>query len=597
MLTLGRRIRGTTKFARLASVWKKQLGVGMPTRYLAITIAGAVSLGSYEAGATYEVLDAIRQHNDDPETIKNEDFIRIDVLTGASAGGMTAAILAQKLLFQKNSFVDANGTSSPYDNPLYNTWVQGISLSALLDTVDKPVAEGGDPATLSLLSSNLIEKIAKNALAQQDSSGRVPLMGGIHNSIDPTRGIRLGLALTNINGINYGYNLFGGGQFCYTDFGDQILRAFVADDRSLSPWTEIAETAVACGAFPFAFRAKDLGRSREDYGPSPPLSWPGNTESYTFTYSDGGVLQNQPLGMAKNLVDLNDKHLGNEDRFYLFVSPSPMEGVQRLDLTEDGANLLRVGKRLIDIYRGQAIFRDWIEADQVNSQIDLLDTRAIALARALLGQQVNATALAAISTQILALLYSTGTPGETQDKALSRLALQYAAEVNALGGATTATSKALLLGILTLEKAADLGDRDRMRIYGIVTEKSRLAGAGLSAFVGFFDLAFRDHDYDWGRTVAQRLLSDPDIGAPGQLGPIRYTPAPIRRIDSTLDGIHLMNIPRRDVQTLEIGLKARINPLIGDAFPNPLERYPAQLGVDLLLSVLLDWEFSRNVQG
>ncbi|MGD0494395.1 MAG: patatin-like phospholipase family protein, partial [Steroidobacteraceae bacterium] len=89
----------------------------MATKYLAITIAGAVSLGSYEAGATYEILDAIRQHNEHPDTIKNDDYIRIDVLTGASAGGMTAAILAQKLLFQKDTFVGPNGKSSPYDNP------------------------------------------------------------------------------------------------------------------------------------------------------------------------------------------------------------------------------------------------------------------------------------------------------------------------------------------------------------------------------------------------------------------------------------------------------------------------------------------------
>jgi predicted acylesterase/phospholipase RssA len=109
----------------------------MPIKYLAITIAGAVSLGAYEAGATYEILDAIRQHNEHPDTINTGDFIRVDVLTGASAGGMTAAILAQKLLYQKDAFVDAAGHSSPYDNPLYNTWVKAISLAALLNTTDK----------------------------------------------------------------------------------------------------------------------------------------------------------------------------------------------------------------------------------------------------------------------------------------------------------------------------------------------------------------------------------------------------------------------------------------------------------------------------
>src|ERR1700689_3350630 len=100
----------------------------MALKFLALTIAGAVSLGSYKAGATYEILDAIRQHNEDPATIAAGDFIRIDVLTGASAGGMTASILAQKLLFAKNAFLGPDGGSSPYNNPLYNTWVLGIDL-------------------------------------------------------------------------------------------------------------------------------------------------------------------------------------------------------------------------------------------------------------------------------------------------------------------------------------------------------------------------------------------------------------------------------------------------------------------------------------
>ena len=70
----------------------------MPKR-LAITISGAVSLGSYEAGVLYEVVNAIGQHNSQPDT-KPEERIEIDVLTGASAGRMTATIAAQKLMFE-----------------------------------------------------------------------------------------------------------------------------------------------------------------------------------------------------------------------------------------------------------------------------------------------------------------------------------------------------------------------------------------------------------------------------------------------------------------------------------------------------------------
>lgn len=87
----------------------------MPKR-LAITIAGAVSLGSYEAGVLYEVLDAIHQHNVVPGT-PDEERIEVDVLTGASAGGMIAAIVAHKMLYSADEFRD------PYDNPLYNVWV------------------------------------------------------------------------------------------------------------------------------------------------------------------------------------------------------------------------------------------------------------------------------------------------------------------------------------------------------------------------------------------------------------------------------------------------------------------------------------------
>src|SRR5580698_9037844 len=98
----------------------------MPKK-LAITIAGAVSLGSYEAGVLFEVLDAIHQHNSSPATTSDEQ-IQIDVLTGASAGGMTAIIMAQKLLYNANEF------AGPYNNPLYNTWVKRITLEGLQET-------------------------------------------------------------------------------------------------------------------------------------------------------------------------------------------------------------------------------------------------------------------------------------------------------------------------------------------------------------------------------------------------------------------------------------------------------------------------------
>ncbi|HEY1254629.1 MAG TPA: hypothetical protein VGF01_07610 [Terracidiphilus sp.] len=571
----------------------------MPVKYLALTIAGAVSLGSYEAGAMYEILDAIRQHNDDPTTVANGDFIRIDVLSGASAGGMTASILAQKLLFAKNEFVGPDGGSSPYNNPLYNTWVLGIDLKGLLASVDKPLPDG-DPATLSLLSSNLIENISRTTLAQTDSSGEIPLNGGAHNAIDSERGIRLGLALTNLNGVNYEYKMFGGQPFLYTYFSDQMLWSLPVTDRTFAPWKAISEAAVACGAFPIAFRTKDLSRSQNDFASDTLVSFP--TDPYTFTYTDGGILQNQPLGMAKNLVDENDQHLENDNRFYFFVSPSPMEGMQNLDLHEANADMITVGKRLADVFMGQSTFRDWIQARAVNNQIELLDQRAAGLANAIKQGEIDPVSLFTASQQILSLLYGTQATDETRDAAIARLEKQYAQEIGdpvsavGLGGPASENGKAFTSAILALEKAAGLGERDHMQIYGIVTEHAKLAGAGVSAFLGFFDQRFRDHDYDWGRTVAQQLLASDAFKEPGQLGPIRYKPAPIRPIIEALNGLPLNQVPTDEVSELKQGITDRINEILKDKLSNPFERYPAQLGADHLLKLLIDWEFSQKTQ-
>ena len=49
---------------------------------LAITISGAVSLGSYESGVIFEVLDALAQHNQWASASNlSDERIEIDVLT------------------------------------------------------------------------------------------------------------------------------------------------------------------------------------------------------------------------------------------------------------------------------------------------------------------------------------------------------------------------------------------------------------------------------------------------------------------------------------------------------------------------------------
>ena len=574
--------------------------IGSP-KHLAITIAGAVSLGSYEAGALYELLEAIRQHNGKVMADQDGQPIYVDVLTGASAGGMTATILAQKLLFDGPSFVDANGNPAPWNNPLYETWVERITLSELLATEDKPIAEGGDPALLSLLSSQLIETIAREKLLTDAVNGQITDHGA-HAAVHPNGEIRLGMALTNLTGVNYGLPMLGGGAFQYTRFEDSLRRTLTRADRAVTAWQQVADAAVASGAFPVAFRTKDLTRSYADYAANQPLGWSDGDRQ--FNYSDGGILQNQPLGMAKELMDDADGHQHTEDRFYLFVSPNPMSDQVDTTLKENNVNMVTVVGRIGSVYMGQAMFQDWVEADQVNARVARLDTQAKQLADELAAGRLTTEEIGNRSRShaaLLDLLYqNSAASDETQAQAATRLTRQYAAELAQVGGAASAAGQALLSGIQVLEKSAGLGELDYMQIYGVVIDPGKLAGAGIAAFVGFFDESYRRHDYECGRERVQDLIAQMNEGA-GQagaqaLGPIHYTPVPTQ-IDHTLDGLRLNQINRDNVHTLKEGLTNRVNQILTHELTNPVERYPAQWGADLALGVVLDWEFSRAVQG
>jgi Patatin-like phospholipase len=551
---------------------------------LAVTIAGAVSLGSYESGVLYEVLDAIGQHNRNPATVE-ADRITVDVLTGASAGGMTAIILAQKLLFNGDEFI------GPYDNPLYNTWVKRIGMDGLQATQDDELA------LHSLFSSDLIESISKETLMARYASSP-PSMAVRHTAAGDE--IRVGVALTNLNGVAYGYPVQPAGKFDYIDYCDQLTRHVVAatcDNAEF--WEPLRQAAVASGAFPVAFRAQDMQRSAkgepDDYNALKNLEpWP--QDPATFTYSDGGILQNQPLGMAKNLVDMIDNHQDQESRFYLFVSPHAKDPDADDGFHEGNADYVHLIKRLLGVVMGQSGFQDWITAQGINRRVALLDDRATGLKTAMLTGEIDIQALAITASSILALFFQNGehtppgaTAPESIEAAKSRIAAQYSAEMSALSK-QPGQADAFRDAVLAFETAAELGARDFMNIYGVTATDRELAGAGVQAFLGFFDQNFRDHDYDTGRAHARAVLTDPALSKTGAIGPIVYTGSPIRPIDARLDGLKLSEVPVADLEKFKEGTRRRtkqmVRELLGPYLSVPLDPLTG-LAMDAALNHLI----------
>lgn len=558
----------------------------MPKR-LAITIAGAVSLGSYEAGVLYEVLDAIHQHNIVPGTPDREK-IEIDVITGASAGGMTAAIVAQKMLY------DADEFRGPYDNPLYNVWVKQINLADLLNTVDDESPES-ESALRSIFSSDMVERIAAETLLARYESG--PLPAPITH-MAAAKSISLGMTLTNMNGVDYGYDMQPSGKFIFTRHEDQLTRVLSVDGTdNKEVWDEIRNAAVASGAYPLAFRTKELDRKRADYTKSNLEPW--TDDPSRFTYTDGGVLQNEPLGMAKRLVNAIDGHWYNDSRFYLFVSPHGKNSSADSSFREVNADYFHMMKRLAKVLLGQSEFQDWVTAVAMNEQIALLDARAKEVAAKLQSGELETETLKRIADSLLKLLFQqpesvdkkrvAKISAETLDKARVRIEHQYKEEIASLGEGSDRAA-AFRDTALAFETAAGLGERDYMRIYGIAVSEELLAGAELSAFLGFFDQRYRDHDYDRGRMVARAALTDPVMSEPGELGPIRYTPLHTSAIDSSLNGLLLSQLPSEEQQVFREGIKKRVNEMVRDLIG--FWSYPADVVViDPIMNAILNHLF------
>jgi len=483
----------------------------MPFR-LAITIAGAVSLGSFEAGVLFEIFDALAQHN---RASPPESKICVDVLTGASAGGMTAAVAAQSLLYSSRAIAE------PYNNAFYSAWVAGVDIDGLLPR------DSGEPANQSVLSSNFVWGLAENFLLGRYTQEVSPPPVR-HPALPPSGAIRLGLALSNLTGVDYQRPQLSGGTFNYTRFQDQV--EFLLDgttDRKDS-WNPVAHAAVACGAFPFAFRPRDLIREIADFK-SPFLApWPSSPRA--FTYTDGGVFQNQPLGLAKNLVDLIDQHQDTDTRSYLFVSPSPLNSTAGT-IREATANFKALIDALLNAVYNQAGFQDWIAAESVNAAVDVLNLRASQLSdlfkRGVLQVGPMRTVLDPLLSQFK--------PSESDLlKARTQLHEQFSSEFEELSSSLGPTTAEVWIdSVLLLELAAELHEKDEMYIYSITADSRDLAGAGLFSFLGFLDRGFREHDYDLGREKAQSFLTRLKQISRGKLPELAYLPKPHHPIQPT----------------------------------------------------------------
>ena len=93
----------------------------MTSTRLVLIMGGGVSLGTYIAGALTEIFWALRYVNGDRSPRGERKDVQVEVLAGASAGALSAAIFARALTADSSAIAH-----------LQRAWVEEISLQELL---------------------------------------------------------------------------------------------------------------------------------------------------------------------------------------------------------------------------------------------------------------------------------------------------------------------------------------------------------------------------------------------------------------------------------------------------------------------------------
>lgn len=402
---------------------------------IGLVMAGAVSAGAYTAG----VCDFLLQALDEWEAAKarGEDCpphrVRIKAVAGASAGGMTAAMLASLLRERTAPITQLPGRmptpAEAAQNTLYSSWVDRIGMDALLGTED--LRRKSAPVR-SVLDSTVLEEIADEALAFRPNGHRRPYFA---------EKTHLFLTLTNLRGVPYAIDLSGATDhshplslhadhvhFVLSDAppGEDATLTFaggVAEEENvvwLNPrdpqhphWQRLKQAALATGAFPGGLAPRLLGRSSADYAartwvipqesghaegePCVRLEriaprWPdgggggGAGFDYSYLCVDGGVMDNEPLELARRALAggggrSNPRGAEAVRRTVLMVDPFP--GAAPMTSTEaDGFasyDVLDTLLRMVTSLKHQARFKlDELvlaQADDVYSRFLIAPTR------------------------------------------------------------------------------------------------------------------------------------------------------------------------------------------------------------------------------
>lgn len=324
-----------------------------PTYEIALVLAGAVSAGAYTAGVLdfiFEALDSWEKARPGNEVPQHRVVLR--VMSGASAGGISAAISAVEL--QTRYGQQKNGPAG--SSLLYEAWVKDIDIKDLLGTKDL-VTYG---SIKSLFDSTVVDRIADKIIAPEKPKP--------HTSLPyVSEHLKLYLTLSNLRGLPYSFPLRGETGFPYgmTYHADYQFTEINANTTA-SDWMKLRNAAVATAAFPVGLSARLIERDLKTYKDM--LSSDGrpiskymdvdlsSNKPYSFVSVDGGMLNNEPIELAR-AVWTPEPEQPFPNHAIILIDPFPDQSGLGQQATEKDTDLLRIIGPIIGALRSQSLFK------------------------------------------------------------------------------------------------------------------------------------------------------------------------------------------------------------------------------------------------
>ena len=309
---------------------------------LGIVMAGAVSAGAYQGGVIdyfLQIMDAWEKAKlaNDPNVPTHD--VRLDIISGASAGGMTSGMIVAALQ-QKHAPVttDKRGDEAyKKTNVLYNAWVNLMAdeMLPLLLSTDDIKREG---KVISALNADFIKQIADREInPQKCTESKLP------SYVNPNMEVLL--TLTNLAGFQYRL-FFTGADTSYhamsqhKDFASfRLGKTYTGNGRIPLDINagigdaELRQAAPATGAFPvglayrqiqrkkkYIFENEDLLFAKKASGSPDARDIAANAINYqlvgysddpnynpeevmTTFHVDGGLINNQPFDLSMKIMN------------------------------------------------------------------------------------------------------------------------------------------------------------------------------------------------------------------------------------------------------------------------------------------------------